>query len=924
MIDYGFQRLVLINSAGYEIAELPLDAAVSLVAPNNIGKTSLISALQFLLIIDRRRMDFGAHDFERSRRFYFPSNSSYILLEVLLPDSGTVVLGCVGKGVSHDYEYFAYRGQLKIEDYRLDDGCLVAQPQLLNHLASRNLVAQHYSGTEFTSMVYGNSRRVRGENGDFTVFRLEHSRQAEVFQRVLTRTLRLDKLQSKEVKEYLLQIFHRDMSDAGIDFKQEWDKAFADVNADRQQYQAAMIQRQRLGQLEALCDERLQLRGKLVYFRPRIDRALHDWESYFQSRSSDLQHARVGIEQAEEKLQNDRGEWLAARQLTLQKEDLLKREQERQADLERRFALVDRRETLEREIEHARAAYEAQVALVAGVQGRRPEEIARERNRVTQDVQRLQRERASLTGNLYQHLQRTLSPEQLSALNQVFARDVMTLPESGFSLDHDQLRQSLEQWLSQAGELRLPGLDLQLAGLHEQHRQRSAEEIDQELADLNRQLAQLDEQLQAAEEIRAAEALKHERERDYHQARNALVAFDELTALRERAGEREQLLSKCQSTLADLDIKLGGVQAESQQLRAQLEGIRNQQDALGAQHREICAGRDRRGDGEPIFSYLADLPHQAWVGSAELAIDQLAEYLREYQQDCRRLLSLESDVRSMSAELHSGGLTKFQTADDPEEEIRLMIEFGRHLPQEFEAIERKARSAVVNVTLCLRQLRDSLNAFKAKMRQFNQLVSRRKLSDLAVFKIETEDEQELVEAIQTLITTAEQVETGQSFELFDHASVLDDESLSRAKTLLIREGEARGGLGVEHLFRLNFIVGKEGQKPEAFADLDGAASNGTVLMAKLVTGLALLHQMQDKRYSVRAACYLDEALALDGPNQTSLIETAAEFGFALIFASPAPLATVRYCVPITEHNQKKFISRKHWQVLELRAMERHA
>lgn len=918
MMDYGFQRLVLLNSAGYERAELPLDASVSLVAPNNTGKTSLINALQFLLIIDRRRMDFGPHDVERSRRFYFPNNSAYILLEVLLPESGSVVLGCVGKGVSNDYEYFAYRGQLNLDDYRRDDGCLVAQPQLLSHLATRGLLAQRYSGSEFTSMVYGNSRRGRGENGDFTIFRLEQARHAEVFQRVLTRTLRLDKLQSKEVKDYLLQIFHRDLSDAGIDFKQEWDKAFADVNADREQYQAAQKQLERIGRLETLYEERLQLRGKLFHLRPLIDQALQDWQSYYQSRSADLQQTRAGIEQAEEQLQHDRVEWSAARERSLQTEAALKREGERQAELERRFTLIDRRETLERSIEHARAAYEAQVALVAGVQGRSPNEIVRDRNRVTQDVQRLSRERASLAGNLYQHLQRELNAEQLAALNRLFAREVMTLPESCFRLNGEQLHQSLEKWLSQAGRLELPGLDLQLADLPDQHRQRSAEEIDQELSDLQRQLAQVDEQLQAAEQIRAAEALKLEREHDYQQALRELEAFDDLAILRERGAERERSLLDCRSVLADLEAKLRGVQAEVQRLREQLDGIRKQQDELDGQHGEICTGRDRRSDGDPIFSYLADLPHHTWVGAAELAIEQLAEHLREYQQDCRRLLSLETDVRGLLAELHADGLTKFQTADDPNEEIRLMIEFGRHLPQEFEAIERKARTAVVNVTACLRQLRGSLNDFKAKMRQFNQLIGRRRLSDLSVFKIEPEDERELVWAIEALISTAEQVDSGQSFELFDHGSVLDDESLTRAKALLIREGDARGGLAVEHLFRLSFIVGKEGQKPEAFADIDGAASNGTVLMAKLVTGLALLHQMQDKRYSVRAACYLDEALALDGPNQTSLIDTAAEFGFALIFASPAPLATVRYCVPITRHGGHNHVSRKNWQELEPR------
>jgi len=96
MMQYGFQRLVLLRSAGYARAELPLDASVSLIAPNNTGKTSLINALQFLLIIDRNRMDFGAHAFDKTRRFYFPGNSAYILLEVSLPQTGTVVLGCVG------------------------------------------------------------------------------------------------------------------------------------------------------------------------------------------------------------------------------------------------------------------------------------------------------------------------------------------------------------------------------------------------------------------------------------------------------------------------------------------------------------------------------------------------------------------------------------------------------------------------------------------------------------------------------------------------------------------------------------------------------------------------------------------------------------------------------------------------------------
>ena len=202
------------------------------------------------------------------------------------------------------------------------------------------------------------------------------------------------------------------------------------------------------------------------------------------------------------------------------------------------------------------------------------------------------------------------------------------------------------------------------------------------------------------------------------------------------------------------------------------------------------------------------------------------------------------------------------------------------------------------------------------MREFNRKISGRQLSDLAVFKIEPEDETPLVEAIELLISTAATVDAGETFELFNHKSVLDDDQLNRAKTLLIEEGNARHGLRVSDLFRLRFWVGKADREAEAFDDLDSAASNGTVLMAKLITGLAMLHLMQDQRRPIQGVCYLDEALALDARNQRSLIEAAAEFGFSLIFASPAPLTTVRYCVPIHHRQGSNQISRLSWQILE--------
>lgn len=919
MMQYGFQRLVVLGSAGYQRAELPLDAAVSLIAPNNTGKTSLINALQFLLIIDKRRMDFGAHDVEKSRRFYFPGNCAYILLEVALPATGTVVLGCVGKGVSHEYEYFAYKGQLDAEDYRLPGGALVAQPMLKSHLATRGKLVFSYTSGEFSDAIYGGRRKRQDHEPDVAIFKLEHGSMAETFQRVLTRTLRLDRLRSAEVKDYLLSIFRRDLPDASIDFKAEWDKAFADVNAERAQYQAAFAHQDAIHALRRDHEERLVLRGKLIHWRPLIDGGLAAWDAYFADTLAALEQA-IGQARREQDHLRQRERDLIERHLLLrQRQAELHRQEQRQETLQRRLALIGERRILEQRLAEARAAFEAQVALVRQAGARSVEAIGREQHRAADDLQGLRRELATLSDNLYLRLQAQLPPEQLDTLNRLLARQVMTLGPARFQLDPHHLA-PLRAALAAApapGALVLPGLRLDLQALAPQHSQRAPDELAQRIVDQEQRLAELEAQLAAARALETARALQARLEAEVRAIEQELALFDEWRALAAAEPERAEQAAATADELAGIDQERARAEDFVARLRAQEEDNQRKLAALRTAHDDIVRRRDHRGDSDPVFSYLADLPHAPWIaGAAAAGLDQLAAQLETYRNDCRRLLHLNDQIPHQVAELHAHGLTKFSYMGGEESEIMRMIAFAEHLPQEAEALERKARSAVVNVTACLRELRDGLLTFKSRMRDFNRLVSRRQLSDLDVFKIEPMDETLLVESIELLIGKAEQVDSGETFSLFNHASVLDDAALNRAKQALIGEGEARGCLRVEHLFRLEFIVGKAGHATESFADIDSAASNGTVLMAKLVTGLALLHLMQDKRHRVQAVCYLDEASALDQRNQRSLIDTAGDFGFSLIFASPAPLVTARYCVPISSHGGSNHISRKHWQVIE--------
>ena len=913
MMQYGFQNLVLLNSAGYQRAELPLDASVSLIAPNNAGKTSLINALQYMLIIDQRRMDFGAY--KNSQKFYFPSNSSYILLEISLPQTGTVVFGCVGKGASYDYEYFAYKGSLDIEHFRLESGALVQQPQLLSHLASLGKNAYHYNAVEFAQLIYGkNSSVIKSGRPDFTIFKLEHSSDAQVFQQVLTRTLRLDKLNSANVKEYLMKIFTRDLSDPKIDFKQEWDKAFSEVNDDWAQYQAAFNQLDLIEKLEHAYFSRLTVRGKLIYCRPLVDQGLADWYAHYQAQHQHLQEQLDAVIKQENNLRQQDRERLTQELERQQQLQQLEQLQHTQAKLAMDFELVASRTQLEQERQSCQRRLDELTSVLVQVQDRSRASIEKSIQEKKQQLSFLHQQQRSLANNLYQELAKQLSSEQLDRLNRVLSNQVMILPSSDVELDYQRLAEALAE--SDSHQLTLSGITFPVAVLNSQYKQRTAAELIDDIHITEREITELNQQLDTAVDLEKYQIKKRQLQQALHICQNNLNDYDNLQQLTEAEPERLIAQQTLAAELADIQQTLAMAEQEAEMLRQQRQHYAEMLSQLQAKNQIISKYRDNRGDQNRHFEYLAEQAHHPWLAEPEWKLENLAEQLNSYQSDCRQLQELDSELQRLLAIVRSGGFTRYQFSNHQDQELQRIIDFKAHLPREQQALEKKARSAVVNVTACLRALHDGLLSFQSKIREFNRLISGRRLSDLKTFKVEALKEDNLVNAIEILIEKSEQVSTNENFELFNQASVLDDVALDQAKQILINEGSARNGLKVADLFRLEFVLAKIGQASESFEDLDGAASNGTVLMAKLVTGLAMLHLMQDKRHKLNAVCYLDEALALDSHNQASLIATAHEFGYSLIFASPSPLTTVRYCVPIHKYQGSNYIMRDSWQVFD--------
>ncbi len=99
------KRLIILNSDIYSKADIELDNCNSLqiVGPNNIGKSTLIYALNFLFIIDGREMTFSGHRTGDKTTFnhYFPSiNSSFIVFEVFKNRYYSILVKRNAEGIS--------------------------------------------------------------------------------------------------------------------------------------------------------------------------------------------------------------------------------------------------------------------------------------------------------------------------------------------------------------------------------------------------------------------------------------------------------------------------------------------------------------------------------------------------------------------------------------------------------------------------------------------------------------------------------------------------------------------------------------------------------------------------------------------------------------------------------------------------------
>jgi hypothetical protein len=920
---YGLTKLALLNTAGYAKCVIPLDDSSSICAPNNTGKSSVINALQFPLINDLRLTEWDGHDLDETRKFYFGTDQSYILLEANLPD-GPVVIGVAGRGkiAGYAFQYFCYKGKLDLNHY-LDGKSYVRYNKLDHHLRSLGFDPIELKQSELNAMLTGGATPFDSRI-NLRMIPLANVSDAPVYKDIFRRILNLHRLTAQDVKRLLLPVFARHLGDPKVDFYQVWHNAFEKVNKDRRELKALENQQEAVTALESLLENRSVLKGRLATYAPKLDVALTEFHSYFDDQQELLNEQLTAL--LAEKSQLEERQRLYVGQI----KELSGRQQQLQQwfgefdGLSQKFSLSNEA-TLQTNLSNIRAAYEQLSHSLQGASQVNATTLAHQKSQSAKQLQSLKLQLKNLEFNLYSRLREDLSLPEVQQITRILNPDLLSLSTTGGGdieiLDDTLFSEQLEKIADcfKQGKLHLPGVVIDLHHLQpvEQNSLENKIQLKEQIDALQQTLYTLEQQLAVAGDLAGKTREKDRLYQDLLQAEEDIKKFGRYQQMLEISDEQQALQSELEIEEDKLQEQLAEVQHKASTLSDRRNLVGNKQEQIKRQAERIEQEKKERIDFQLDFYSGKVTPYPIEV---TLDFDNLADVLRDFNKQCNELKLIDVNIKNTYLYIFNAGITKFEVETDEELKFQKLISAFHHLDKEREAIERRARVALTEVASTLKGLRDDLNRLHRELNSFNRGIWRHQISNLQDFKIEIVDRALLVGHIDTILTTSEAYQQGDTLDLLAPNASSNEREVQAAKDYLIQAASEKGGLTLSDLFDIRFKVVNRAGEIEFFDKIDSAGSNGTRITIKLLCGMLFIRQLlsERERGKYRIPIYIDEAADIDPHNQQALIETALNFGFVPIFASVKPQTSCRYIVPIrtVAGGAQNWVDEKDWILCE--------
>lgn len=871
----GPRRLILIQSGKYDYAELDLTESFQLVGVNGLGKTALISTLQYLYLDNQRDMRFGQHTTDESRRFYFRGEASFILYECET-SIGTVTLGARSLGATAGYELqrFAWSGSYQRADFIDEEGRPKRWDEVKLALGIKELKLLHESV---------DLRRLLGAvDADtatsWNLVPLADTRDYPRFRQTFQRLLQLRDIRQDDLKQLLSDCAKLGPSQREINLAKDFEKELARISGDRNEIS-------RLQKAEPLVQEVRGLFDKEYVSRAIAHAVSRELQGRYAGHAANFKNETESLFSVGEACRKEH-------------ERLVVIQSELKADLVKAAAEMG---TIEKSLSELRQARERFASFVIDIE----EQV---RDRLSDEVAKLKARLADLPKEPPEVLERHLKSkmEELerrersaSRLSDLFITWLRKhLPEQsvarlGALIDRRILESVIGEQINILNEAALlERLKVAAERCDDSHYEDDAviveftqgavttagqigilDKLQEEIRDLRRNVQRLKrniETLRDAKPIRERLPLAEKE----HSAQIKLIAdYQQFLEQVENEGNLQSDLSEQRALVTDLGKKQKDNEDDRNKAEAERQAAINRLNELHTEDQAIrkeAANMPFAEGDDPGSTPVSDAFVQDFSGS----LLELFQVARTKCADARqKAQSLADKVELLDRDFMNSSF-RYDLGATIEERLRQLETEITSLPARTQTIESRWQAVLVEAKRSFHTMLKSLDAVKKEVRKLNGALGEIEFSSIAEVKLEVVPNQAAVGEYERHARDPAQP------SLFD--TVAESNQKMDQFTQLLQK---RPRLVLNDLFSLRCEVRRKDGTKNFYDDFDQVESTGTTIVLKVTLNLLVLRDLLVPG-KARIPFYLDEVHALDRQNFNNILQLSERLGFVGIYAAP--------------------------------------
>lgn len=853
-------KLVLINSCAYKMAEVGFEHghALQLVGPNNVGKSSLIYALNFLFLVNKRLMNFSGQRMadKETLAHYFPSpERSFILFEVKKPGKRYCML--VHRNADNELVYTrinqAYQRQYFFDD-QADGQHLRGYKALVRYMAKEGAKLKKIEqAQEILKHIYQ-----VGDRNDAVVWLTDKCKVSGTynsFNKVYRYLINSKLIDNRALKDILLIADSRDQDELSysrqniqqidrLRYQSQQLSVLKNIEAEFNQFKVLVTEVE--GQYEWLCQQAATFSASANMRRARLLEEQHRKKQEIEQLQAEWKQQNAEndrINQQKGRLDYER------RQLRGTIEHL---QQRQRAILE-----LPAEALLEQQLQNRQEQVEQlwfRLQEYAAQPGQSPEQLERRIDRLGEQIQRKEGQQADVNDWLVAHLAKDEAQRRL--LNSILHPNIARLPKAQIKKAVTQCSRLIELF---DGQIELPAeFPLQDLDSPEQ----LAEEIRELQRERNRYVQLLDTARNSAEikqQLETAKAARQELE-------NHLREVRELPDLEQTLKSKEKSARKLEKQLQEQEQAYRRVQEDLQRRQSAIQQLQEEVQALEQQMHDL--ERDQREVEE--MNLPAMEPDASEMAHNPEAIRQLYSQLKQSRKEAAQKREARQRLFQQLKDK-----TQFDLADEQQFVTQLEQEM-LSLADKQRSIESLLESIAVQFANPAQRFLDAYEEFKAFVHhEFNRTLGEIQISNLESLNVLLQPNESLQNDLRAIAELS--LTTDGLFRMPDHTAKRLD---------ILREYLEKGqAIAFNDLFNLQLRLSINGKVRSVNLGRQ-VESDGTDRMLRLIIVMAVISRLSHRSPDNRVVLFIDEIATIDGKNRPQLVAFCKEHHFYPIFAAP--------------------------------------